>query len=136
MQSPWARRRKIDLTEILEASWILTAPDSWVYLSVAEAFQARGLAMPKVSLAAPSALLRVSLLATGPFITALPSSVLRLNAGRHALKMLPLDLQIRGYPVAILTLKNRVLSPLAGLFIEHVRQVAKSMSARPQARKL
>ena len=80
--------------------------------------------MPKVSLAAPSALLRVSLLATGPFITALPSSVLRLNAGRHALKMLPLDLQIRGYPVAILTLKNRVLSPLVGLFIEHVRQVA------------
>jgi hypothetical protein len=31
-----------DLTELLDASWILTAPHSWVYLSVAEAFQARG----------------------------------------------------------------------------------------------
>jgi DNA-binding transcriptional LysR family regulator len=50
MHSQWARRRKIDLTELLDASWILTAPHSWVYLSVAEAFQARGLAMPKIGL--------------------------------------------------------------------------------------
>lgn len=86
--------------------------------------------MPKISLLAPSALLRVNLLATGPFVTALPSSVLRLNAGRHSLKVLPVDLPIRGYPVAILTLKNRVLSPLVALFIEHVREVAKSMAVR------
>ena len=135
MHSRWARRRKIDLAELLDAPWILTAPHSWVYLSVAEAFQARGLAMPKISLAAPSALLRVHLLATGPFVTALPSSVLRLNAGRHSLKVLPVDLQIRGYPVAILTLKNRVLSPLVALFVEHIREVAKSMAVRPQVRK-
>jgi DNA-binding transcriptional LysR family regulator len=132
--SRWARRRKIDLIELLDASWVLTAPDSWVYLSVAEAFQARGLAMPKIGLAAPSALLRINLLTTGPYVTALPSSVLRLNAGRYALKVLPIDLQIRGYPVAILTLKNRVLSPLVGFFIEHVREVAKSMAAGPRAR--
>jgi DNA-binding transcriptional LysR family regulator len=128
MHSQWVRRRKIDLAELLEASWILTAPDSWVYLSVAEAFQARGLAMPKIGLVAPSALLRINLLTTGPFVTALPSSVLRLNAIRYSLKVLPIELQIRGYPVAILTLKNRVLSPLVGFFIEHVRYVAKSMA--------
>jgi DNA-binding transcriptional LysR family regulator len=129
IHSRWARRRKIDLSELLDAPWILTAPDAWVYLSVAEAFQARGLAMPKISLAAPSALLRIDLLARGPFVTALPSSVLHLNAGRRSLKVLPIDLRIRGYPVAILTLKNRVLSPVAALFIEHIREVAKSMPA-------
>jgi DNA-binding transcriptional LysR family regulator len=134
MHSQWARRRKIDLTELLDASWILTAPHSWVYLSVAEAFQARGLAMPKIGLVAPSALLRINLLATGPFVTALPSSVLRLNAGRHSLKVLPIDLQIRGYPVAILTLKNRVLSPLVGYFIKHVREVAKPMAVGTRVR--
>jgi DNA-binding transcriptional LysR family regulator len=131
VNSPWARRRKINVAELLDASWILTAPDTWVYLSVAEAFQARGLTMPTISLAATSALLRVNLLSTGPFVTALPSSVLRLNAGRHSLKVLPVDLKIRGYPVAILTLKNRMLSPLVSVFIEHVREVTKSMAAEP-----
>jgi DNA-binding transcriptional LysR family regulator len=130
--SQWARRRKIDVAELLDARWILTAPQSWVYASVAQAFQHRGLTMPKISLAAPSSLLRVNLLATGPFVTAVPSSVLRLNAGRHSLKVLRTDLQIRGYPVAILTLKNRVLSPLIEPFIKHVREVAKSMGMRPQ----
>jgi DNA-binding transcriptional LysR family regulator len=112
----------------------LQAPDSWVYLSVAQAFQARGLVMPKTCVTANSSLLRIDLLGAGPFITAIPGSVLRLNAARRAVKVLPVDLQIRGYPVAILTLKNRILSPVVGLFIQHVREVAKSMAAQPQAR--
>jgi DNA-binding transcriptional LysR family regulator len=135
VHSPWARRRKIDLRELIDAPWILTAPNTWVYRSVAEAFQAHSLAMPKIHLAANSALLRVNLLATGPFVTAIPSSVLRLNAGRHSLKLLPIDLEIRGYPVAILTLKHRVLNPLAAFFIGHVREVAKSMATRSHARR-
>jgi DNA-binding transcriptional LysR family regulator len=128
VHSRWARRRKIDLTELLDAAWILTAPHSWVYLSVAEAFQAQGLGMPKISLAAASALLRMDLLARGPFVTVLPSSVLRLNAGRRSLKALPINLQIHGYPVAVLTLKNRILTPVVALFIEHVREITKSMA--------
>jgi DNA-binding transcriptional LysR family regulator len=129
IHSRWARRRKIDPAELLDASWILTAPHTWVYMSVAEAFQARGLAMPKISLVALSGLLRMNLLSRGPFVTALPSSMLRSNAARYGLKVLPVDLEIRGYPVAILTLKNRVLSPLVGHFIEHVREFARSMAA-------
>jgi DNA-binding transcriptional LysR family regulator len=128
-RSEWARRRKIKPAELLEASWILTAPRARVYLSVAEAFQAQGLAMPKISLVAQSGLVRMNLLSRGPFITAVPRSLLRFNAVRYSLKVLPVDLQIRGYPVAILSLKNRVLNPLVALFIGHVRKVAKSMAA-------
>ena len=62
MHSAWGRRRKIDPAELVDASWILTAPHTWVYLSVAEAFQAHGLAMPKISLVALSGLLRMNLL--------------------------------------------------------------------------
>jgi DNA-binding transcriptional LysR family regulator len=124
--SQWARRRKIDLAELLEAQWILTAPNSWVYLSMADALQARGFAMPRATLAVASALLRISLLQTGPFVTVVPRSVLRLNAKRHTLKELPIDLHIQGYPVAILTLKNRVLNPAASLFADYVRKITKS----------
>jgi DNA-binding transcriptional LysR family regulator len=128
MRGEWARRRKINPAELVDASWILTAPHTWVYLSVEEAFRARGLAMPKVGLVALSGLLRMNLLSRGPFVTALPRSMLHANAARYGLKVLPVDLQIRGYPIAILTLKNRVLSPLVARFIEHVREFAKSMT--------
>jgi DNA-binding transcriptional LysR family regulator len=134
-RSEWASRRKITAAELLDASWILTAPDTWVYLSVEEAFQARGLAMPKISLVALSGLVRMNLLSRGPFVTVLPRSMLHANAARYGLKVLPVDLPIRGYPVAILSLKNRELSPLVALFIEHIREFARSMAARPQVHK-
>jgi DNA-binding transcriptional LysR family regulator len=131
MHSEWGRRRRIDAAELVGVPWILTAPDTSVYLSVAEAFRERGLAMPKISIVALSGHLRMSLLSRGPFVTALPSSLLRFNATKFGLKILRVDLPIHGYSVAILTLKDRVLSPLVGLFIEHVREVAKSIAASP-----
>jgi DNA-binding transcriptional LysR family regulator len=131
-RSKWARRRNIDPAELVEEPWILTAPDTLVYRSTAEAFHARGLPMPKISIVALSGHLRMSLVGRGPFVTAVPNSLLRFNAAKLALKILPVDMQIHGYPVAILTLKNRVLSPLIALFIEQVRVIARStMSSRP-----
>src|SRR5215475_2424604 len=52
MRSELARRRKISPAELVDASWILTAPDTSVYSSVAEAFQEQGLTMPKIALVA------------------------------------------------------------------------------------
>ncbi len=129
MSSAWARRRKIDPAELVDAQWILTAPDTLVYQSVADAFRDRGLAMPKASIVALSGHLRMFLLAGSPFVTVVPSSLLRFNAAKLALKILPVDLQVHGYPVAILTLKSRVLSPLVALFLGHIRTVARSIAA-------
>jgi len=129
VNSPWARRRRIDPAELVDEPWILTASDASVYVSVAEAFRARGIAVPKVSIVALSGLLRMFLVSRGPFVTAIPRSLLEFNTVKLSLKILPVDLHIPGYPVAVLTLKNRVLNPLAGLFIEHVREVARSIAA-------
>jgi DNA-binding transcriptional LysR family regulator len=71
----------------------------------------------------------MSLVTRGPFVTAVPSSLLRFNAAKLGLKVLPVDLQIHGYPVAIVTLKNRLLSPPAGFFIAHLRDVARSIAS-------
>ena len=130
VNSPWARRRKIDPAELVDEPWILTASDTSVYVSVAEAFRARGIAVPKVSIVALSGLLRMFLVSRGPFVTAIPRSLLEFNTVKLSLKILPVDLHIPGYPVAILTLKNRVLNPLAGLFIEHVREIARSIASK------
>ncbi len=130
MQSPWARRRKIDLAELVDEPWILPPTDSWNYTNVAEAFRARGLPLPKVRLVTFSVHLRTSLLATGRFLTAFPSSVLSLDANQLPLKVLPVDLPARPWPVVIVTLKNRTLNPVAQLFIDHLRAFTKTIAAK------
>lgn len=122
----WARRRKVDLQELKDEPWILTAPTTWNYARVAEAFHARGLAMPKIKLLTGSVHLRTHLLSNGPFITAFPSSVLRSHAEHFPLKPLSVDLPKRPWPVALVTLRNRTLSPVVERFIECAREVAKS----------
>jgi DNA-binding transcriptional LysR family regulator len=59
----------------------------------------------------------------------LPDSVLRYNAKQWALKVLPVDLGVKPRSIAAVMLKNRTVSPVVGLFVEHVRAVAKTMFA-------
>jgi DNA-binding transcriptional LysR family regulator len=134
--SPWARRRKVDLAELTKEPWILTEPDNWNHVMVAEAFRERGLDMPKIRLKTLSVHLRTNLLATGRFIAALPQSVMHLYAERFALKVLPVSMPSRPWSVAIVTLKNRTLSPVVERFIECTRKVAKSAALGSQAGKL
>jgi DNA-binding transcriptional LysR family regulator len=64
--NPWARRRKIKLTELVHEPWIMQAPNVWSYTLLSEAFKARGLAMPRASLVTHSLLLVVHFLTDGP----------------------------------------------------------------------
>jgi len=128
-QATWARRRKIDLADLMDEPWILAAADTWNYRALVEAFQARGVAMPTITLATLSVHLRAQLLADGQFVTLFPVSLLRSNARYFSLKLLPIDLPIRPWPVAVVTLKNRTLSPLVERFIDCAREVAKSFAA-------
>jgi DNA-binding transcriptional LysR family regulator len=127
-QSPWARRRKITLAELVNEPWIF--PSSQVIRElIAEAFNTHGLEVPQERVCASSILLRNHLLATGRFLTVLPNSVLRYNAKQWSLKALPVDLGVKLRSVAIVTLKNRTISPVIELFMQHARAVAKTVSA-------
>jgi DNA-binding transcriptional LysR family regulator len=131
MHSRWARRRQINLAELMDESWILPAPGTWTYSCMVEAFQAFGLDMPKASLLSTASPLIAHLLAHGQFITGCPRSVAHLSA----LKELRVDLPVRPWPVLMVTLKNRTLSPVVERFMESVRDVAKSIAGKPRSRK-
>ena len=133
--SQWARRRKVDLAELLDEPWIMPPSDTAGYVIVAEAFKARGLVMPTATLVTYSMDLRVKSSARGRFITVVPKSVLRHGDDRHELKELAVDMPMRPWPVAILTLKNRTLSPVVERFIECGREVARSMAPNNSRRK-
>jgi DNA-binding transcriptional LysR family regulator len=133
--TPWARRAKIDLAELAGERWLLTAPGTWNYKVVAEAFRARGLDMPRLSVTTLSVYLRTNLLSMRPFIATFPRSVLSLHAERFGLKELPVALPARPWPVVLLTLKNRTLSPVVERFMACGREAVKPIEAKRRDRK-
>lgn len=133
-QSPWIRRRKLELAELVDAKWISYPPNEPPGLLVEQAFRLQGLAVPRSSVTTSSFHLRDALLTRGDYLTVVPACMLRVFNARHmAVKSLPIDLGIQDRPVAVFTLKNRTLSPLAEIVIKSVRAVVTSVSP-PQRR--
>jgi DNA-binding transcriptional LysR family regulator len=130
IESRWARSRKIDLADLAGAKWILPPAETTNSIVVMEAFRARGLPVPEVSFVTFSVTLRTSLLATGNYLSVLPRSMTSLYARRMGLKVLPVKLAVRKWPVVIVTLKNRTLNPVAQMFIEHLRAGVKALDVK------
>jgi DNA-binding transcriptional LysR family regulator len=128
-QGPWAHRRKIELAELVNEAWTLLPSDSVASAVVAETFRAQGLEPPRNTVVTPSLHLRNRLLATGRFLTVLPRFAL-LADKNPSLKVLPVEFPNAPRATAILTLRNRTLSPLAEIFIETIRAVVKPMVNR------
>jgi DNA-binding transcriptional LysR family regulator len=124
-RNKWLRRRKITLADLADEPWILTPLEVQPGAPVFEAFRAVGLEVPRASVSTISLHVRNSLLATGRFLTVVPGSVLWFGPERLWLKQLPIELPRWPPPIAVITLKNRTLSPVAKLFIECAREIAK-----------
>jgi DNA-binding transcriptional LysR family regulator len=129
-QNPWARRRKIELAELVNEPWVLPPPQSALGSVVMEAFRTGGLNFPRAAVVVEPVETRISLVATGHFISIFPDSVFSFSAGRPELKVLRVKHSLSHVPVGIVTLKNRTLSPMARLFIESAREVAKPLARR------
>jgi DNA-binding transcriptional LysR family regulator len=131
----WARRRKIDLAELIDEPWALGGPGTWHRALCEEIFHARGLSVPKLSVATMSITLRGRLVAGGPYLTTFLPSVLRqLITDHYDVTALPVDLPARPFSSMIMTLKNRTLSPVVERFLACVREVAKSYAAKSAGR--
>lgn len=121
--SHWARRRKIGLSDIADGPWTGAPPETMARIVLDNAFRAASLPGPKSEVTTFSVPLRQHLLTLGGFLTAMPKSLLHGSSG---LKALPIVLPPHNYPIAIVTVKNRTLSPVVELFLERLRQFRKS----------
>jgi DNA-binding transcriptional LysR family regulator len=128
LNSRWARQRKITLAELSSEAWCV-APSAIGSL-IADAFHASGLEMPRVAVAATTAHLLLQLLESGRFVGHFGEGLLDFYAHRFALKKLPIELAIQPFAVAIITPRNRTISPLAQLFIDCAHEVAKPFANR------
>lgn len=129
-QNQWVQRRRIELAELAGESWTLPPPHSVIWSIATEAFRACGLDYPRTTVVTDSPEVRISLLATGRFVTIFPASVLRFPTMRPEIKVLPVKLQMAQVQNVIVTLKNRAPSPVAQLFIDCAREVAKPLAKR------
>jgi len=127
-RSQWARRRKLQLVDLVREPWVLPPPESSMGAVAMEVFRSSGLDFPRAVVIAGPPPIRLSLLQTGRFLTIFPTFVLKFPARRPEIKVLPVQLPIDSAPNGIVTLKNRTLSPVAKLFVRTAREVAKSLA--------
>jgi DNA-binding transcriptional LysR family regulator len=127
-KNPWARRRRIELAELVNESWALPPPDTVIGSFAMAAFRASGLDYPGLAVSTITPEVRISLLATGRFLTIFPASVLRFAARRPDIKVLPVQLPMARVSLGVVTLNGRTLSPVAQLFTNYARQVAKPLA--------
>ena len=97
---------------------------------VSELFRSAGLHVRPATVFTSVTAARNALLATGRFVSIVQGSVLRFNLDHPAFKVLPIDLPGTRRPIGAITLKARTLSPVAQLFIDCAREVARAMPGR------
>ena len=73
-QHPWTRRRRISPAELMKGVWVLPPPDTPPGSIAKGAFRAAGLDYPPTTVFAVSPDARMSLLATGRYLTISASS--------------------------------------------------------------
>lgn len=127
-RSPWARRRRIVLAELVNEAWVMPPPEGLMGPPFVDVLRAGGLDEPRIVAFAPPGV-RLNLVATGRFLTIATNLIFGLSK-RPGIKVLPVKLQYEMLPMGVVTLENRTLSPAAQLFIEDVREVAKPLIRR------
>ena len=121
-----ARRRRVALDELVNEPWLL--PREGIFSAyLTQAFDTSGLPIPKIGVRSYSVHQRIGLLVTNRYISAESGSTLRFNAARFPIKVLPVDYAFHPWPVGIVTLKKRTVSPVVQTFLKFVRDVIKPM---------
>jgi DNA-binding transcriptional LysR family regulator len=127
LQNRWLRRRNIRLADLIEEPWVLPRYSLMIGGLMADVFRSCGLKEPRPEVISDSLQLTAILLSGGSYLSMFPASLLKLRAKDLPIRALSVDVPNPSRPVGIVTLKGRMNSPVAELFIDGVRAVAKSM---------
>ena len=128
--NPLADRRRIALAELMNEPWALPAPDRAFGTFVVDVFRASGLDLPRATVLATDLEMRANLMRTGRYLSVVPQFWLQFPDRHPFIRRLPVELPMAGAPIGIVTLKNRKPSPVAQLFMQYAREVAKPLARR------
>lgn len=130
VKNRWARRKSVELADLLNEPWTLSSPETVIGMVAKEAFSTSGLPYPRVTVTAFPKEMRMNLLLTDRFLTISPTSDLKLPAKRPEFKAVRVKLPIAPIPIGIISLRKRPLNSVGQIFLDHAREVALSIGAR------
>jgi DNA-binding transcriptional LysR family regulator len=132
-QNKWARRRNVSLADLIDEPWVYPASTGFLIHVINKAFEECGLDAPRPTVETPSTYALGVLVCSGPFLTMHPRVMLASPSQHPQLAAVDVRLPMTRGPIALITLKDRSLSPAAKLFMQSAKQIAKAF-APPKAR--
>jgi DNA-binding transcriptional LysR family regulator len=135
LESPWAKRRNLTLTDLIGEPWVLASPGSLARSIQDDVFRRSGVEVPSATVMTVELHLYMRLIETGHWLGLVPASAMRFGGKGLRLKVLPVKTLSPPAPVGLVTVKDRTLTPLAERFIECTRKVASSGTGRASARR-
>jgi DNA-binding transcriptional LysR family regulator len=121
---PLVGRRRLELKDLMTERWTLSPPDSYLGVMVVDAFRRRDLELPPATVTSLSIFMRLTLLASGRFLTILPMEMLRHPTDKAWLRRLSVDLNDSARPIVSISLKKRRVSGPVRLFQQASRESA------------
>lgn len=125
---PLVHRSRLKLGDLMEEQWTLSPPESFLGRMVADVFRRRRLALPSAVVSTNSNYMQLNLLASGRFVSVLPSTWLRHRANGTWLRALSVDLTDSSGPIASITVKTRRSTGAVKLFQAMSRTVSKEFA--------
>jgi DNA-binding transcriptional LysR family regulator len=124
------RRRHVELADLIGEPWVLPPEDTRFGWLARDIFNVSGLSCPRAAVIATSIELINNLLRTGRYLAIHPESIFTFPTRHPFIRRLPVELPVVSGPIGFLTMKNRILSPAAQLFIETARELAKPLAGK------
>jgi DNA-binding transcriptional LysR family regulator len=127
-KSSWARRRKVELADLINEPWCTAPLDLPGGAAFASAFGASGLPLPRVVVSSAATHMCHRLLADGRYIGISFDGSLHFETQRAQLKVLPIEIPSPTFAISVITLKGRTISSAAPLFMDCARALTKSLA--------
>jgi DNA-binding transcriptional LysR family regulator len=118
----WLSRSKVGLGDLIAERWVLPPPTAFLGDLIAQVFRAHGLETPRPTVTTISTYAMALMVASGPFLTIHPATLLKVPQRHAQLAALPVQLKAARHPVALLTLKDRTPSGAAKEFLRAARE--------------
>jgi DNA-binding transcriptional LysR family regulator len=128
--SKWARKRRVSLRDLMGEPWVLPHATGFLTKVIRAAFAEEDLEAPRATVTTQSTYALSVLVANGPFLAMHPRTMLTIPSAHPQLAAVDVHLRSTRGPIGLITLKHRLLSPVARLFLETAAGVVKE---RPQA---
>jgi DNA-binding transcriptional LysR family regulator len=124
---PLVREKKLELKDLMNERWTLSPRDSFLGRMVDDVFRRRKLEYPRATVTSISIYMRLTLLASGQYLTMLPISMLRHPADKAWLRTLAVRLDDSSGDIAAITMRKRRARGAVELFQRASREVAASL---------